>query len=107
IAFYSFMSIPALLTALVSVYGLVADPNQVQDQINSLSGVVPGQGLSVVGGQMKSISSHSGGSLTIALVISVLFALYSASSAMKSLMTSLNLMYEERERRGFLKYNLI
>ncbi len=40
-AYYALVSIFPSLAALVSIYGLVADPNSVQTQIDALAGVLP------------------------------------------------------------------
>jgi membrane protein len=107
VAFYAFLSIPALLTAVLSIYGLVANPNQVQQQVSSLRGLVPEQALTIVSDQLTQLSSHAGGTLTFALVFSTLFALWSGSNSVKALITSMNIAYDEREKRGFFKLNAV
>lgn len=106
VAFYSLLSIPFLLTAVVSIYGIVADPAQVQTQMSSLQGILPAEAQGLLSDQLGRVSNQPRGALTFALIGSVLLALWSGSKAAKSLMTALNIAYEEREKRGFLKLNL-
>ena len=105
IAFFAFISVPAILTSFVSIYGMVANPSQVEQQMGSLQGVVPSEALPLIMGQLKNVTSQSGGSLTLALIVSIGIAFYGASSSLKALMSSLNQIYQEQEKRGFLKYN--
>ena len=49
----------------------------------------------------------SNGKLGFAAVVSLLLALWSASRGMSGLITAINIAYEEKERRGFFKLNLI
>lgn len=95
------------LAALVSLYGLVLNPSQVEQQVRSMSGVLPSQTRQLIAQQLHQLVSSSSGSLGIGLVISVLFALYSASRGMSGLMSGINIAYEEKETRSFIRFNLI
>jgi membrane protein len=46
------------------------------------------------------------GTLTFSLLISVAVALWSSATGVKSILGALNLAYEEREKRGFLRFQL-
>lgn len=103
VAFYAFLSIfPAMLAAL-AVYGLLAEPGQVQQQLNSISGALPEQARQILTDQLSSLASGQQGALTIGLVISVLLALWTASGGVAGLMQAINIAYDERETRGFVK----
>jgi membrane protein len=106
VAFYAFLSLFPGLVALVALYGLIADPVAVEANIASLGGVVPEAAQSVLNTQLKALSSHSGTTLSLTLVVSLLFAWWSAASAMKALMESLNVAYGVVERRGIVRFNL-
>lgn len=95
------------LAALVSVYGLVSNPNHIQQQIQSLSGVVPAQTRQMLASELHSLAASSSGALGIGLVFSVLLALWSASRGMSGLMTALDIAYGEREARSFLRFNAV
>jgi membrane protein len=106
VAFYAFLSLFPGLVALVSLYGLIADPLTVEQHIASLGGVLPAAAQGVLKAQLEAITSHSGTTLSFALVVSLAFAWWSAASAMKALMEALNIAYGEPERRGLLRFNL-
>jgi membrane protein len=103
VAFYALLSLFPLVIAGVSIYGLVADPTTVRDQIANLTDLLSPETAKLVGEQLKQVTSGAGGALGFATVIGILTALWSASSGMKALITGVNLAYDETETRKFLK----
>jgi membrane protein len=95
------------LAALVSLYGLVFDANQIERQVAALSGLLPGQTQDLLSQELHSLVQASGGALGFAALVGLVLALWSASRGMSGLITAVNIAYEEKERRGFFKFNLI
>jgi len=103
VAFFAFLALfPAMIAAL-SVYGLVADPATVADQVAQLAALLPETARPLVVDQLNSVAAGSGGALGIGLIVSVLAALWSASSGTSNLMAAVNAAYDEDETRGFIK----
>ena len=102
-AFYALLSLFPAIIAGVSIYGLVADPRTVQDQINQLTSMLSPETATIVGTQLEQVTSGAGGALGLATVIGILTALWSASSGMKAMVTGVNLAYDETESRKFVK----
>ena len=103
VAFFAFLAIFPALIATISIYGLVASPDTVARQIESLSGQLPESAQSLLRDQLTSITQNSGGALTVSLIISILAALWSASGGTGNLITAVNLAYDEVETRSFIK----
>ena len=103
VAFYALLSLFPAIIAGVSIYGLVADPATVRDQINRLTEMLSPETAAIIGTQLKQVTSGAGGALGVATVIGILTALWSASSGMKALITGVNLAYDETESRKFVK----
>lgn len=103
LAYSAFLAIFPGLIAAVTLYGLVADPAQVDRQVSSLTGALPADAASLIGGQLRSLASTSIGALGAGLVISVLAALFSASGGVATLMTAVNICYDEEETRGTVR----
>ncbi|MFN3220157.1 MAG: YihY/virulence factor BrkB family protein [Acidimicrobiales bacterium] len=101
IAFWSLLAIPAVLTSIVSIYGLVASPDEVEDQINDLMSGVSEEARTVVSDQLENITSGSSGGLAAVAVIGIVLALWSASGAVAKLITTMNTIWEVREDRKF------
>ena len=106
VAFYALLAIFPALGAALAIYGYVADPADVGRQLASLGGMIPADSRSVLERQLAELASQPKNTLSIGAVIAILLALWSASSGIKALMTALDIVYEEREKRGFLRYNL-
>jgi membrane protein len=103
VAFYLLLSLFPLIIAGVSIYGLVADPTTVRDQLANLTQTLSPETAKLVGEQIKQVTAGAGGALGLATVLGILTALWSASSGMKALITGVNLAYDETETRKFLK----
>jgi membrane protein len=103
VAFYSLLALVPALAALISLYGLVGDPAQVQKRVTDLMGAAPKEARQLVTSQAKSIIEGSGGKVGLGLAVSILLALWSASSGMSHLVEAINLAYDEGEGRGFVK----
>lgn len=101
IAYYALFSLFPLLIATVSIYGLFADPNQVEKHITFLYEIIPRDAAQIVAQQMHNIASNSSTSLGLSAVFSILVALWTASSGSKSLIQGMNIAYDEEEKRGF------
>nr|WP_294521890.1 YihY/virulence factor BrkB family protein [uncultured Rhodopila sp.] len=95
------------LAALVSIYGLVLDPVQVEHQVEALSNVLPPESTQMIADQLHKLVSASTGSLGLSAVVALLFALWSASRGMSGMITALDIAYREKETRGFFKVNLV
>jgi membrane protein len=103
VAFFAFLALFPTLIAALSLYGLVADPAQIAQQVNSLAGVLPAATRQLLREQLTALSRGSSGALTVGLVISVLAALWSASSGTTGLMAAINVAYDEQETRGLVR----
>lgn len=95
------------LAALVAIYGLILDPSQVERQVSALSGVLPEESKQLLIDELHKLISTSSGTLGLSAAFGLVLALWSASRGMSGLITSLNIAYEEKERRGFFKLNLL
>jgi membrane protein len=103
VAFFGLLALVPALVALVSVYGLVADPSRVDEQVEDVLGAAPSEVRDLVTSQLSSITDDAGGALGLAAAISLIVALWSASSGVKNLIAAINAAYDEDETRGFVK----
>jgi len=86
VAFYGFLALVPALVVVVAVYGLFSDPADIERQIRDLTTALPDEAQALIVSQVRTIGASSGGSVTLAAVISAIVALWSASAAMMSLM---------------------
>ena len=107
VAFYSFLALVPLLGATVLTYGLVAAPETVLANVKSLAGVMPADAAKLVGQQLLSVVQTSGGKKGLGLLLALAIALFGARNAAGSVITALNIAYEEEETRGLIKVNAL
>jgi membrane protein len=106
VAFYAFLAIFPALIAIVSIYGLFADPSTIANQLNSLTAALPDEAAQIITDQVTALSSRRQ-TLGISLILAVLIALWSASAGISNLLTAINVAYDEEEKRGFVKKRLM
>jgi membrane protein len=107
VTFYCILALFPAIAAFVSLYGLFADPSTISNQINSLSGVLPGGAVQVIGDQMTRVTSQGNKSLGLIFFSGLAVALWSANAGIKSIFDALNLVYNEEEKRGLIKLNAV
>jgi membrane protein len=103
VAFFALLALVPSLVALVSIYGLVADPADIQTNIDEALSAAPTEVRDLVSSQLSSIVESEPSGLKVGVAVGLALALWSASSGMKHLIGAVNLAYDEKERRGFLK----
>lgn len=106
VTFYGLLALFPALSAFVSLYGLVADPGTVAEQLSLAEGILPSGALDVVREQVGRIASGSEAKLGLAFVVSLGLSAWSANAGMKAIFDALNVAYGEEEKRGFIRLNL-
>jgi membrane protein len=107
VAFFSLLGLFPLLAALVSLYGLVADPVDVKRQLAYLYGVIPTDAIKILDDQLTTLTSKPKAELGVPLIGSLMLALWSSTQGVKALMSSLNVIYAENEKRSFFRFSLV
>jgi membrane protein len=105
-AFQALLTIFPTLTAVVSLYGLVADPNVVERQITAMQGVLPPEAVTLIATWLQTLVQGPTTKFGIGLIVSILLASWSMWSATGMLMTAVNICYGEEEKRGFVSFYL-
>lgn len=104
-AFFGLLALFPALAAAVALYGLITDPTTVSAHLDQLAGFAPEQVRMLLSEQLQRITAATDTSLGIGAIVALLIALWSAGKGVKSLMTALDVAYDERENRGFFKLN--
>ncbi len=107
VAFYTFLALVPLLTALVLSYGLFADPATVVDHMRSLTALLPGDAGEIIADQLRGMTEASGAKTGFALLLALAIAVYGASKAAGAIMTALNIVYEVAECRSTFRQMLV
>ena len=102
VGFYGFVALVPSLIVLVTVYGIFGDPAELERQIEESTQALPEEARALIVSQISGIANGSTASLSLAAVVSLLVALYSASAAMANLIRGIDIAFR-RKRRKFVE----
>jgi membrane protein len=105
--FYSLVALVPALAAGVSVYALFANAATIGKHLSIAADIVPAGTLDMLTVEVTRIASKSEGRLTLGFLLGLGIALWSANAAMKGLFDALNIIYDEDEKRGLIRLNLV
>jgi membrane protein len=107
LVFYGLLAIFPAITALVSSYGLLADPSTISDNLRSLALMLPKDSFAIVHEEIGRVLAKENSTLGIAFIFGLLLAVWSANAGVKAILDALNVAYEEQEKRSFIRLNLV
>ncbi len=106
-AFWATLSLFPAISMMISLYGLVFDPQTVEPQLQTIRHLLPAPAFAMIADRVRVLVSHPSSTLGVSLLVSTAVALWSASTGTKSLLSALNLAYEEQEARSLLRFQAI
>ena len=107
VVFYSLLALFPAITALVSSYGLFAKGATINEHLSAIASVVPHGAYSIIEEQINRIVSKGDVKLSFGFVFGLGLAVWSANAGIKAIIDALNVVYDEKEKRSFIKLNLI
>jgi membrane protein len=107
VVFFALLAFFPAITALVSCYGLFAKADTIRDHLSFVASIVPAEAYAIVQDQVAHVISKGGDKLSLAFVLGLALALWSANAGIKALIDALNIVYEEEEKRGIIRLNLV
>jgi membrane protein len=107
VVFFGLLAIFPTITALVSFYGLFADPSTIGKNLGDLALMLPQGSFDIVQDQIGRVLGKGQSSLGLTFAFGLAFALWSANAGTKAVIDALNVVYGEREKRGFVRLNAL
>ena len=107
VTYYALLALFPGIAAVVSIYGLFADPNSIVSHVDTMAGFAPGGAIDVIRDQLTRLSAQGSTELGVSFLIGLVISLWSANSGIKALFDSLNVVYEEEEKRTFIRLNAV
>jgi membrane protein len=107
VAFYAFLAFVPLLASVVLIYGLVADPPTVAEHIGRLFASLPRDAAALIADQLRSLTASPKSTTGLSLAVALALAIYGASKGASGVVTALNIAYEVKETRGFVRTTLL
>lgn len=106
LAYSTFFAIPSVIIVAVGLFTLIAGPSTITSLIAHFHGVIPSQATTLLKSSLLRADSHPAGSVVMT-VIGFVLAVWSVTGAMNSYMTALNLAYDRKDGRSFLKKRIV
>ncbi|MDX0318593.1 YihY family inner membrane protein [Sinorhizobium meliloti] len=107
VSFYLLLSLFPALGALVSIYGLVADPSEIGTHVGILQALLPADSYGLIMDQLETLTTQKPSTLGIGFFVSLSISLWLAANGIAALFDAMNVAYGEREKRGFLSRTLL
>jgi membrane protein len=107
VVFFGLLAIFPAITALVSFYGLFANPSTIAGNLQALALMLPEGSFQIVQDQIARVLAKGGTELGATFLFGLALAIWSANAGVKALIDALNVAYGEREKRSFLQLNLL
>jgi membrane protein len=107
VVFFGLLAVFPAVTALVSCYGLFANPSTVGDNLQTLSLMLPEGSFQIVQDQIGRVLAKGNTALGATFLFGLALAIWSANAGVKAVIDALNVVYEEREKRSLVRLNLL
>ena len=104
VAFYGFFALLSLLGLIVLAYGFSADPFTVVEHMRALTAVLPTDVAAIIGDQLMTAVRASQKTKGFGILLAFLVAVYGGTNGAASVLTALNIAYEEKERRSLFRF---
>ena len=107
VVFFGLLAVFPAITALVSCYGLFADASTISDNLQTLALMLPDGSFQIVQDQIARVLANGQAKLGLTFLFGLALALWSANAGVKAVIDALNVVYGEREKRSFIRLNLL
>jgi membrane protein len=107
VVFFGLLAVFPAITALVSSYGLFANASTIGANLQTLALMLPEGSFQIVQDQIARVLDKGNTALGATFLFGLGLAIWSANAGVKAVIDALNVVYEEREKRSFVRLNLL
>ncbi len=105
LSYSTFFAIPSVLLVVVGTFTLIVGPDTISSLMQHFSSVMPAEVTTLLGQSLHRLERRPSDSVAVT-VIGAILALWAMTSAMTTYMTALDLAYERKDRRSFVRKRL-
>ncbi len=102
-SYYALLAAVPALTSLVLLYAWFSNPADISRHMSEIARFMPQEAHDIISGQLTALSSKAPTTLGLSAIGTLLFSLWSASKGSTSVIEAMNIIYGEKECRGFIK----
>ena len=106
-SFFIMLAIFPALAILITVYSLLANPDQAAAQVETFSLLIPAGGRAIVQDQLVRLAKAPHVAMSTQSGFALLIAIYAAHRGIKALLAGLSFIHDEDEPHGFVGFNLM
>lgn len=106
-AFYATLALFPAISMLISVGGIILSPTTAEQQLITLSGLLPPPAFSLIEDRVHQLVGQTNGSLNLHLLVSFVLTFWSSATGSKSVLSAVNVAYDVTEQRPFLQFQAI
>jgi len=106
LAYSTFFAIPSVLLVTVGVFTLLVGPGTISSLMTHFSHVMPAEATTLLGESLHRLDQHPATGIAMT-VVGLVLALWATTSAMTTYMTAINLAYDRKDRRTFVRKRLV
>jgi membrane protein len=104
VALYFLLALFPMIAALVSLYGLLVSPSELNQHMANVVGFLPQESRYLIQDQIENIVTKKNSTLGIGFALSLALAIWSGGKGSSALMTACNITYgEQSDRSLFVK----
>ncbi|WP_333713784.1 YihY/virulence factor BrkB family protein [Yoonia sp.] len=103
VAFFGMFGIFPAIAATIAIFGLVADPNVIAEQLQLMEEIVPPDAYNLLAVQIERLVNAPSQQLGWATAVSIILALWSARAGVGALIGGLNAIAGHRMRNGIVQ----
>jgi membrane protein len=106
VAFYGMLALFPALAGIVSLFGLFASANVVNQQLETVQLLFPPEVFKIIQDQLFQLTAQSHATLSLTVVISLLITIYSATKGTNAMLAALNSVFRITETRNWFRQQI-
>ncbi len=106
LAYSSFLAIPSALLVATGLFTLVAGPDTINNLMQHLGQIAPRETVTLLNDSLQRLDNNPTTSVVMT-VVGFVIALWATTGAMNAFMTGLNIAYDRKDSRNFLKKRIV
>ena len=106
LAYSAFLAIPSALLVATGLFTLVAGPDTISNLMQHLGQIAPKETVTLLNDSLQRLNDHPATSIAMTIV-GFLIALWATTGAMNAFITGLNIAYDRKDSRNFVKKRIV
>lgn len=107
VSFFALLAVFPAIAILIGFYKVVLTTGQASEQAAALAAMLPAAAQNIFYGEVERLTSASARTVSAQSAFALVIGAYAAHRGFKALLAGLNLIHDEQEPHGFLKFNML